>query len=410
MGSQGWRGCRRALGALIACMAALAVPAAAQAAINVDDVSLTEGSGGTTTATFTLTRNAGLLAGATSVAFTTADGSASAPADYRAASGTRDFPGTLLPATQVQTVSVTVVGDLLDEPTESFTLVVTGAEVADGNGVATIVDDDPPPVVRVGDAPAAPEGTNASFGVALSAPSGRDVSVAFTTVNGTAIAGQDYTARSGTLTIPAGATAAAIAVPLIDDTADEPAETFQLRISAPIAATLGTATGTATILDNDEPPPAATAAPAPAAAAPGPLLPLPLPSPSTGSSAGTRLVIGNPRLRQPSTGLVTIACPPAAGTCTGQVTLFTKPNKRSKIKQLRKERRLGQRRFTLAGGATTTLSFALSKSDSRILERAGRVNVRAFAVFKDSSGKSDVRSSSGVLLRRTAHSSPSPKR
>jgi hypothetical protein len=334
-----------------------------------------------------------------------------APADYAPTSGTRDFPGTLLPATQVQTVSVPVAGDLLDEPNETFTLVVTGAEVADGIGVATINDDDAPPVVRVGDAPATTEGSSASFGVSLSAPSGRTVSVAFTTADATAIAGQDYTARAGTLTIPAGSTAAAIAVPLTDDSADEQTETFGLRISAPVNATLGTATATGTILDNDEPP--AAAAPSPAAAAPpavAPVLPRPG-APSTGSSTGgTRLVVGNPHLRQPSTGLVTIACPPSAGTCSGQVTLFTRPNKRSKIKQLRSERRLGQRRFTLAGGATTTLSFSLSKTDRRLLERAGQFNVRAFAVFKDSKGDSDVRSASGVLLRRTAHSSPAKKK
>src|SRR4051794_12560957 len=233
MGGQGWRGWRRVVGALVVCAAGLALPAAASASVSVNDVSLTEGSGATTTATFTLTRDAGLLAGATSVAFATANGSAVAPADYAPTSGTRDFPGTLLPATQVQTVSVPVAGDLLDEPNETFTLVVTGAEVADGSGLATINDDDAPPVVRVGDAPATTEGTNASFGVSLSAPSGRAVSVAFTTANGTAIAGQDYTARAGTLTIPAGSTAAAIAVPLTDDSADEPSETFGLQISAP---------------------------------------------------------------------------------------------------------------------------------------------------------------------------------
>jgi hypothetical protein len=411
MGGQGWRGCRRAVGALVVCAAALAAPAVAQASVSVNDVSVTEGSGGTTTATFTLTRNAGLLAGATSVAFTTANGSAVAPADYLLTRGTRDFPGTLLPATQVQHVSVTVEGDLLDEPTETFALVVSGAEVGDGNGVATVADDDAPPVARVTDAAPATEGGTAPFAVLLSAPSGRDVSVAFATADGSAVAGQDYTARSGTLTIPAGSIVAAVNVALIDDSADEPAETFQLRLSAPTAATLGNAAATATIVDNDEPPVAAVAPPPPVATPPRPpALVLPLPSPSSGSSVASRLVIGNPRLRQPSTGLVTIACPPAAGTCSGQVTLFTRPSTQSKVKPLRRERRLGQRKFTLAGGATTTLSFVLSRADRRLLERAGRMNVRAFAVFRDSAGRGDVRSASGVLLRRTAHSSPSAKR
>jgi hypothetical protein len=102
---------------------------------------------------------------------------------------------------------------------------------------------------------------------------------------------------------------------------------------------------------------------------------------------------------------VTISCPQAAGGCSGQVTLFSRPNTRSAIKQLRKERKLGQRKFVLAAGATRTLAFALSRSDRSLLERAGRINVRAYAVTKDASGRSDVRTANGTLLRRTAHSS-----
>ena len=397
-------------------------PAVAQASVSVGDVALNE-SNGATTATFTLTRNAAFLAGATSVSFATADGSARAPADYAATTGARSFPSSLFGGTQVQTVAVPVEGDRLDEPNETFRLVISGAEVADGEGVATILDDDLPPAVGVADAAPAPEGANAAFAVNLSAPSGRVVTVDFATANGSALAGQDYTARSGTLTIAAGATGGSLGVALIDDTADEPSETFELRLSAPAAATLGDAAATGTILDDDEPP---AAAPAPAAGgaapqpttSPGAGLPglpgLPGPAgatgPVSGSSAAGRLAVGSPRLRQPSTGIVTIACPPSAGTCTGQVTLFTRPNKRSSIKLLRTERRLGRRTFKLGSGGTQTLTFALGRRDRGLLDRAGRMNVRAFAVTKDGAGRTTVRTATGILLRRTAHSSPSAKR
>ncbi len=407
MRGQGWRGCRRVPGTLLVCALGLLAPAAAQASVSVGDISLSEGDGGAV-ATFTLTRTAGLLAGATSVGFATADGSARAPADYAARSGAVGFPGTLLPATQVQFVSVPVTGDRLDEPDETFRLVLSGAEVADGAATATIVDDDPPPAVSVGDAAPATEGGSASFPVVLSAASGRDVSVTFATANASAVAGQDYPARSGTLTIPAGATATAVAVALIDDSADEPAETFELRLSAPGNATLGDAAATATIVDNDEPP--AVAGPAPAApvtVAPAPVLPVVPATGSSGSSSGVQgLVVGTPRLRQPGTGLVTLTCPQQFGTCKGQVTLFSRPNKRSKIKQLRRERRLGRRTFSLAAGATSTLPFALSRQDRRLLERSGRMNVRAYAINKDAAGHSSVRTANGTLVRRTAHSSP----
>jgi hypothetical protein len=308
----------------------------------------------------------------------------------------------------VQNVTVPIAGDALDEVTERFRLVVSGAEVTAGDATATIVDDDPPPVLGVADAAPAPEGATASFAVGLSARSGRDVTVAYATADAGAVAGQDYTPRAGTLTIAAGSMGAAVAVALLDDSADEPSEGFELRLSAPGAATLGDATAAATILDTDEPP--AAALPPPAAVVPPPSLPGPRPSPATGSSALTRLGVGSPRLRQPGTGLMTITCPAQAGGCSGQVTLFSRPNARSAIKQLRRERRLGQRRFALVAGATQTLSFVLARRDRGLLERAGRISVRAYAVTKYGSGKTDVRTASGILLRRTAHSSPSAKR
>jgi hypothetical protein len=402
------------LGALLAGVLALLAPAAAQASISVDDVSVSEGNGGIV-ATFTLTRDAGLLAGATSVGFATSDGSAHAPADYANTHGSIGFPGTLLPATQIQLVAVPIAGDHLDELNESFAFAIAGAEVAGGTATGTIVDDDPPPAVSVADAPPAAEGGSASFTVALTGPSGRDVSVAFATADASAMAGQDYTARSGTLTIPAGSTSAAIAVALTDDSADEPAETFGMRLSAPKSATLGDSAATATILDNDDPPAPGTSSPPGNATAPPPAPALPK-IPVTGSSnPGTsgsvpHLGLGNPRLRPPHTGLVTLACPPDSGSCTGQVTLFTRPNKHSKIRALRKERRLGQRTFTLAGGRTLTLAFALGRADRGLLERAGRMKVRAYAVMRDGAGRSGVRTANGTLVRRTSHSSASARR
>ena len=88
-------------------------------------------------------------------------------------------------------------------------------------------------MVGVADAAAAAEGDSASFTVALSAPSGRDVAVAFATADAGALAGEDYAARSATLGIPAGATSATIAVALLDDGADEPDE--QLRAADRLA-------------------------------------------------------------------------------------------------------------------------------------------------------------------------------
>jgi hypothetical protein len=86
------------------------------------------------------------------------------------------------------------------------------------------------------------------------------------------------------------------------------------------------------------------------------------------------------------------------------VTIFTRPNRRSKIRALRTERRLGRRSFTLPAGATRTLQIALSRRDRVLLRRAGRIDVRAYAVTQDGAGRTGVRRVNGTLIGRTTHS------
>jgi hypothetical protein len=92
--------------------------------------------------------------------------------------------------------------------------------------------------------------------VALSAASGRTVTVNYATANGTATAGSDYGAVSGTLTFPAGTTTATITVPVTGDYALEADETFTVQISNPVNATMTRwiATGTIVNDDSDNPP------------------------------------------------------------------------------------------------------------------------------------------------------------
>ena len=95
MGCQGGRGTSSVLGALACAVLLCVLPAQATASISVGDVQVTEANSATE-ATFTLTRQAGALAPARTVSFQTTDGSASSPADFTAASGTRTFGSTLL--------------------------------------------------------------------------------------------------------------------------------------------------------------------------------------------------------------------------------------------------------------------------------------------------------------------------
>ena len=92
----------------------------------------------------------------------------------------------------------------------------------------------------------------ATITVMLSAVTGLDVMVDYASSDGSATAGSDYTAVSGTLTIPAGQTAVTFNIPITSDTLDEADETVTLTLSNPVDATLTPpAAAIMTILDND---------------------------------------------------------------------------------------------------------------------------------------------------------------
>ena len=94
------------------------------------------------------------------------------------------------------------------------------------------------------------EGTtaNLAFVVTLAPASSETVTVAYATADGTATAGSDYTATSGTLSFAAGETAKTISVPVLADAQDDGGETLTLTLSTPSGARItdGTATGTIT--------------------------------------------------------------------------------------------------------------------------------------------------------------------
>jgi hypothetical protein len=121
----------------------LAGPVTAQASISISDASITEGSS-ETSVTFVVTRKAGLLAPAILTSYTTMDETARAPGDYTLTAGFVSFPSSVLGETQTRTFTVPVIGDSVHEETETFQIVLSGTELADGNATATILDDDAP--------------------------------------------------------------------------------------------------------------------------------------------------------------------------------------------------------------------------------------------------------------------------
>ena len=94
-------------------------------------------------------------------------------------------------------------------------------------------------------------GATADFKVMLlPAPVAR-VTVDYATSDGTATAGADYTATSGTLTFGVGEEHKTISVPVADDDFEDGGETFTLTLSNPVNAFLGDAIATGTITNDD---------------------------------------------------------------------------------------------------------------------------------------------------------------
>ena len=204
----------------------------------------------------------------TGVAATPSEGSdmATADEDYESASGTLNFPA----GETEMTIPVVLIDDGLDEHREEFVVTlgnpmyaVLGTETATG----AIEDDDEPPTISIAGASGGESDGALMFAVSLGAPSGRPVTVDWSTdVAATpsegsdmATADEDYESASGTLNFPAGETEMTIRVVLIDDGLDERREEFVVTLGNPMYAVLGTETATGAIEDDDEPPTLAVA-------------------------------------------------------------------------------------------------------------------------------------------------------
>ncbi len=153
------------------------------------------------------------------------------------------------------TVVITAVDNTRDAPNRDVTVTVV-ADNDQGSVVLptaiTITDDDPPPRLSIS-SPSAVEGTALTFTVRLNEVSGKEVTVAYADAStGTATSGTDYTAlTAGTLTFAAGTTSQTIAVSVTDDSDDEQNETVIVTLSSATNATISTAQGTGTIIDDD---------------------------------------------------------------------------------------------------------------------------------------------------------------
>jgi hypothetical protein len=109
------------------------------------------------------------------------------------------------------------------------------------------------PSIRIGDdwVSEGNHGARLRFPVTLSRATDRDITVAFRTVDGTALAGKDYRAKSGTVTVPKGSTSAFVDVTVISDKVRERKEQMTVVLGTPTYGTVTDASATGTIGNDD---------------------------------------------------------------------------------------------------------------------------------------------------------------
>lgn len=191
----------------------------------------TESDSGTTPLVFVIALDRPSLTD-TTLGYETGDVTASVGTDYVSTAGTVIIPA----GSQRVEVTVPVMSDSVAEEDEVLYLAVTSvsanARLVVASNLGQIDDNEPiisiaPNSASEGDAGA----TTLSLDVSLDRTAAADVTVNYTTANGTATAGVDYTAAAGTLVIPAGSTSETIVVSVLGDQSIEGDESFTVTLS-----------------------------------------------------------------------------------------------------------------------------------------------------------------------------------
>jgi len=223
--------------------------------VSVGDGSVDEGTSGARTMRFPITLSSAPGTGKyVTVYWATTQGTAGS-SDFTFNKGKVVFTGTQV----LKTVAVAVTPDDKDESNEAMSIVAAGVDGGENHrerGTGTILDDDPGTGVGLYTSDASiVEGDsgvrNLVVPITLTSSATADVLVHYSTVPGTAVAGGDYTTRTGTVKILAGKRQAVVTIPINSDTTSEGTESFSVVVDSAPNATIVKGTGTITIRDDD---------------------------------------------------------------------------------------------------------------------------------------------------------------
>jgi hypothetical protein len=192
--------------------------------------------------------------GPASVSLTTVNGTATAGPDFTALGGALNFTN----GEPVKTVLIPIVNDTLVEGDETFDLVLSGPSsgaqvVGITNATATIIDNDAGIRFSSATYSVSEGGVQAAITVLRQSVTNSTVAVSYTTSDGTATNGGDYTSASGLLVFTNGEVSKTFNVQVLDDTLEEGPETVLLSLSSPTGqvSLLDPSVATLTIVDND---------------------------------------------------------------------------------------------------------------------------------------------------------------
>ena len=204
--------------------------------------------------TLTVTRS-GDISGSSTIDYATSNGTATAGSDYTSVSGTLTFAAGQL----TRSVSIPILDDQIFEgPSETFNFTLSNPSGASLEALSTAV-------ITIGDTEQRPtifaSGLNAAEGnsgtktfslpFTLTNASAEQVSIDYTTVNGSATAGTDYVAKSGVLTFAPGTSTASLDITVNGDTTIESDETFLVTLTNPVNAFSSSSQLQVTIANDD---------------------------------------------------------------------------------------------------------------------------------------------------------------
>lgn len=228
--------------------------------VSILDASIVEGTGAASILYFDIVLSKKNRKNDVTVDFTVSDGTALFGVDYLPGNGNPTGTATIFKGNTATQMVVLIAGDTDVEADETFHITLSNpvnAAIGDGAAVGSIINDDGPPQVSLGNASAleGDSGTSSlTFTVSLDKPATATVTFDYATSDDTATAGVDYAATTGSGTIPLGGLSATFTVDIFGDTDIEPNEVFNLVLSNITGADVADSSGVGSIGNDDLPP------------------------------------------------------------------------------------------------------------------------------------------------------------